>query len=41
MAVRLPRFVVRQDVALCLLIQNIPIVRCTVNRFNPIARSID
>lgn len=40
LAVRLPRFVMRQDVALRLLIQHIPVVRCTVERFNPVASRV-
>lgn len=40
-AVSLPRFVMRQDVALRLLIQYIPVVVRSVDGFNPVARRID
>lgn len=40
LAVRLPRFVMRQDVTLRLLIQYIPVVRCTVDGFNPVASRV-
>lgn len=37
MAVRLPRFVMRLDVALRLLVQHIPVVSRAVDGLNPIA----
>ncbi len=37
----LPRFVMRQDVALGLLIQHIPVIICCIDRMNPVARRID
>ena len=40
LAVRLPRFVMRQDVFLRLAVQYIPVVRCAVNGFNPVASGI-
>lgn len=36
-AVSLPRFVMRQDVFLRLVVQYIPVVRCAVDGFNPVA----
>ncbi len=36
MAVRLPRFVMRQDVALCLPIQNVDVVISQVDWFYPV-----
>lgn len=41
LAVCLPRFVMRQDVALRLLIQHIPVIICCIDRMNPVARRID
>lgn len=41
MAVRLPRFVMRQDVFLRLPVQHIPVVGSSVDRFNPVACRID
>lgn len=41
MAVRLPRFVVRQDVALRLAVQNINIVISKVDWLHPVAASVD
>lgn len=40
LAVRLPRFVMRQDVFLRLAVQYIPVVIRSVNGFNPIASSV-
>lgn len=40
MAVRLPRFVMRQDVFLRLMVQYIPVVRCAVDGFNPVASRV-
>lgn len=39
-AVSLPRFVMRQDVFLRLAIQHIPVVRCAVDGFNPVASRV-
>lgn len=39
-AVRLPRFVMRQDVFLRLAVQYIPVVRCAVDGFNPVASRV-
>ena len=40
MAVRLPRFVMRQDVFLRLVVQYIPVLRCAVDGFNPVASRV-
>lgn len=40
MAIRLPRFVMRQDVALRLLIQYSPVVVRSVDGFNPVASRV-
>lgn len=40
LAVRLPRFVMRQDVFLRLAVQYIPVVIRTVDGFNPIASRV-
>ena len=40
LAVLLPRFVMRQDVAFCLPVQYIPVVRCAVDGFNPVASRV-
>ena len=40
LAVRLPRFVMRQDVTLRLLIQYIPVVVRTVDGFNPVTSRV-
>lgn len=40
LAVRLPRFVMRQDVFLRLLIQYIPVVVRSVDGFNPVASRV-
>ena len=39
-AVSLPRFVMRQDVFLRLAVQHIPVVRCAVDGFNPVASRV-
>ena len=41
LAVRLPRFVMRQNVFLRLAVQNIPVVIRSVDGSNPVARRID
>ncbi len=41
MTVRLPRFVMRQDVFLCLAVYHIPVLRCAVKRFNPVASGVN
>ena len=40
LAVRLPRFVMRQDVFLRLAVQYIPVVGSSVDRFNPVASRV-
>lgn len=40
LAVSLPRFVMRQDVFLRLVVQHIPVVRCAVDGFNPVASRV-
>lgn len=40
LAVRLPRFVMRQDVFLRLAVQNIPVVIRSVDGFNPVASRV-
>ena len=40
LAVSLPRFVMRQDVFLRLAVQYIPVVRCAVDGFNPVASRV-
>jgi hypothetical protein len=40
MAVRLPRFVMRQDVFLSLAVQHIPVVVRSVDGFNPVASRV-
>lgn len=40
LTVSLPRFVMRQDVFLCLLIQYDPVVSCTADGFNPISSRV-
>ena len=40
MAVRLPRFVMRQNVALRLFVQGIDVVFGEVNRFHPVTRGV-
>lgn len=40
LAVRLPRFVMRQDVFLRLAVQHIPVVRYAVDGFNPVASRV-
>lgn len=40
LAVRLPRFVMRQDVFLRLAVQYVPVVIRTIDGFNPVASSV-
>lgn len=40
LAVRLPRFVMRQDVFLRLVVQHIPVVIRSVDGFNPVASRV-